>query len=297
VNTRDLASRRWRTFAEGLLAGFSGALVFSLIHLVYDIASGTPLRTPALLDAALFEGGAAARGAQPELATLLRFSLLHVGGWGVAGIVSSVAVCFVERRPSAWLVVFGGIVAVFISYLYLAGVFSIPGEAALHLWLGTVLGAATLATVLALRHPDLRGRIEREGISGGEREAVESALAVEGRCLALQRLLLERYAVDGPMAEIASARERRMNALVGICERYALPVPSGELALGNEEPGSLEAACRAALAAEQDAIDLYDRLLVAVVEPRIRETFLRHRWESHDEHLQVYESCVARRTA
>jgi hypothetical protein len=206
-------------------------------------------------------------------------------------------VTFVERRPSAWLRVFGGIAVVYISVLYLFGGFSVPGDGALHLWLGILLAAATLATVLAVRHPDLRARIESQGISEGEREAVEAALAAEGRCLALQRLLVERAAGDESLAEVASGRERRIEALVEICERYALTVPEGEPVLEGEEPRSLGETCRAALAAEHDAIDLYDRLLVAVVEPRIRETFLRHRWESHDEHLQVYDDCLARRTA
>jgi len=296
VSTRDPASRRWQTLAEGLLAGFAGALMFSFIHLVYDVASGTPLRTPALLDAVLFEGGVSARSARPELAALLRFSLLHVGVWGLTGVVSSLAVGFVDRRVSAWYAVFGGIVVVFVYYLHFAGIFSIPGDAALQLWFGTVLGAATLATVLVVRHPELLGRFEHEGISEGDLAAVESALVAERRCLALQRLLLDRYAVEEPMAGLVSARERRMDALVEICERYALPVAEGEPALASGEPGSLEEACRAGLTAERDTIELYDRLLVAVVEPRIRDTFLRHRWESHDDHLQIFNDCLGRRT-
>jgi hypothetical protein len=97
------------------------------------------------------------------------------------------------------------------------------------------------------------------------------------------------------MGAVAAARERRIDALGEICQRYALALEEGESV--QPGPGSSGGTCRAALEAERDLIDLYDRLLISVVEPRIRETFLRHRWESHDEHLQIFDNCLARRTA
>ena len=40
MNARAIESWGWRTVAEGLLAGFAGALAFALIHLIYDVAYG-----------------------------------------------------------------------------------------------------------------------------------------------------------------------------------------------------------------------------------------------------------------
>ncbi|MBW2272093.1 MAG: hypothetical protein JRG96_02380 [Deltaproteobacteria bacterium] len=293
MNARDRKSRGRRTAAEGLIAGVSGALMVALVLFVYDVAAGTPLRTPALLDAVLVGGMQDPGSVRPEPVALLRFTLLHVGGWAITGIVASLAVRLVEQRPRGGSAVFVGIAVVFTSYLYLAGLFSIPGEGALQLWLGTMFGAATLATVLAVRHPDLRVRIE--GISEGEGKAVGAALAIEEHCAAVERLLAERYGADGRMSEVRNNRERRMETLIDICERFGLPMPEEEVVLEGPVPASLAEGCRAALAAEHNAIDLYDRLLVAVVEPTIRDSFLRNRWESHDEHLQVYEDCLTRR--
>jgi hypothetical protein len=286
-------ARRRHVVAEGLIAGVAGAFTVAFVLFVYDLTSGTPLRTPALLDAVLILGTRDVGSVQPEPAALLRITALHVGGWAITGMVASLAVRLVELKPRGASAVFVGIAVVFTSYLYLAGLFSIPGERAVHLWLGTMFGAATLATVLAVRHPDLRVRIE--GISEGERKALGAALAVEEHCLALQHLLVERFAANGRLAELEDNRQRRMDALSQICERFGLPVPETEPVLEGSGPLTLDEGVRSALAAEHDAIGLYDRLLVATIEPTIRETFLRHRWESHDEHLQIYEDCLNRR--
>jgi hypothetical protein len=41
---------------EGVLVGLAGAAAVAIWFLIYDLAAGVPLRTPALLGAALFEG-------------------------------------------------------------------------------------------------------------------------------------------------------------------------------------------------------------------------------------------------
>src|SRR6266545_674556 len=47
---------RTRVLYEGVLVGLAGAIAVAAWFFVYDLAEGTPFRTPALLGAALFEG-------------------------------------------------------------------------------------------------------------------------------------------------------------------------------------------------------------------------------------------------
>src|SRR5258705_11158165 len=47
---------RTRILSEGLFVGLAGAACVALWFFLYDVAAGTPLRTPPLLGAALFPG-------------------------------------------------------------------------------------------------------------------------------------------------------------------------------------------------------------------------------------------------
>lgn len=68
---------RERILYEGMLVGVAGAIAVALWFFVYDVAEGTPFRTPALLGAALFEGlrDPAALRITPDL--VLKYTVLH----------------------------------------------------------------------------------------------------------------------------------------------------------------------------------------------------------------------------
>src|SRR5262249_55992886 len=53
---RTLLGPWTRIAREGLVSGLLGAAAVAVWFLLYDIAAGVPLRTPALLDAVLFHG-------------------------------------------------------------------------------------------------------------------------------------------------------------------------------------------------------------------------------------------------
>jgi hypothetical protein len=82
---------RTKILSEGLAVGLTGAACVALWFFLYDVAAGTPLRTPALLGAALFHGlrDPGALVITPSL--VLQYTLFHglvfvIFGWMAAGL-------------------------------------------------------------------------------------------------------------------------------------------------------------------------------------------------------------------
>ena len=71
-----MISRR-AILAEGVLVGLAGAAAVALWFLAYDMAMGMPLRTPALLGAALFEGLRDPAELQITADLVVRYTLVH----------------------------------------------------------------------------------------------------------------------------------------------------------------------------------------------------------------------------
>ncbi|MCI0547767.1 MAG: hypothetical protein L0027_10840 [Candidatus Rokubacteria bacterium] len=96
---RGLLGSWTQVLREGSIAGLLGAAAVAAWFLLYDLAAGAPLRTPALLGAAIFEGlrDPSTLVITPRL--VFQFTLLHVGlflgfGWAVAGLLA-----LADREP------------------------------------------------------------------------------------------------------------------------------------------------------------------------------------------------------
>src|SRR5882724_6295718 len=89
---RALLGPLWtRVVREGIVAGLLGALAVALWFLAYDAAAGAPLRTPALLGAALFHGLREPAALVITPALVLQYTLFHglvfvAFGWMAAGL-------------------------------------------------------------------------------------------------------------------------------------------------------------------------------------------------------------------
>ncbi len=84
---------------EGLLAGLAGAVVVAVWFLLYDLAAGMPLRTPALLGATLFHGLRDPSALVVTLPLVLQYTAAHglafvVFGWAAAGLLA-----LADREP------------------------------------------------------------------------------------------------------------------------------------------------------------------------------------------------------
>lgn len=88
-----------RVFREGLMAGLAGAAAVAGWFLIYDVAAGVPLRTPALLGAALFHGLRDPAALVITAPLVLTYTVVHglafmAFGWATAGLLA-----LADREP------------------------------------------------------------------------------------------------------------------------------------------------------------------------------------------------------
>ena len=88
-----------RVSREGLVAGLIGAAAVAVWFLVYDLLAGAPLRTPALLGAAVLEGLRDPAALVITLPLVLKYTVIHgaafvMFGWAAAGLLA-----LADREP------------------------------------------------------------------------------------------------------------------------------------------------------------------------------------------------------
>ncbi len=84
---------------EGLIAGLLGAVTVAVWFLLYDLATGRPLRTPALLGAVLFDGLRDINALTITVPAVVKYTVVHGAafvafGWAAAGFLA-----FADRDP------------------------------------------------------------------------------------------------------------------------------------------------------------------------------------------------------
>ncbi|MBI2460925.1 MAG: hypothetical protein HYV61_05440 [Candidatus Rokubacteria bacterium] len=108
---------------EGIVAGLLGASIVAVWFLAYDAFKGQPLRTPALLGAAVFQGLTDPAAVEISLGVILGYTVLHGLAFAVFGMVVAVLLVAAERQPvlllglfmllAAFEVFFFGVVMIF----------------------------------------------------------------------------------------------------------------------------------------------------------------------------------------
>jgi hypothetical protein len=98
---------RWvAVIREGIAAGLIGAAVVAVWFLVYDTLKLQPLRTPALLGAAVFEGLRDPSLLQIRLEIVLGYTALHFTAFALFGIIAAALLVAAEREPRVLLGLF-----------------------------------------------------------------------------------------------------------------------------------------------------------------------------------------------
>jgi hypothetical protein len=95
-----------RVAREGLVAGLAGAAAVAIWFLLYDLAAGMPLRTPALLGATLFHGLRDPNALVITLPLVLQYTAVHglafiVFGWAAAWLLA-----MADEEPGLIFIVF-----------------------------------------------------------------------------------------------------------------------------------------------------------------------------------------------
>ncbi len=276
---------------DGLVAGLCGALVVALAHLVADVLAGDPLRTPTLLGLLLNEGPEAALTAQGNIGVAFRFTCFHIAFWLLLGGIGSWLISLVDAHPRLASFAFSGFAFVFISVLYGAGAFTLPGLPTVHLWIGTLLGSIAAAGYLVWRHPHLAGHIQRERLTETTRSWLERALEHEAADLAAYGAIAERFP-EPIFAKMVEEKKIRSEGLRIRCESLGLPPSESPEGAHHWEARTLDDALREAMAFERRTIDFYDRFIAAIPELQFRDLFIRLRYHVLDTTIPELEQAL-----
>ena len=171
VEKRRLPRDETDAWADGSIAGITGAVVVALFFLVVDLAQGVPFRTPGLLGTALFLGRSLPPDTAPAMAVVFGYTVMHGVMFVTAGICAGFALIGWSRPlgPLSGLglaaALFAGMEILLLATLLLAsplliGEFGIGGIAA-----ANALAAGAMAAALLRRHHPV-------GPKFGERVAV-----------------------------------------------------------------------------------------------------------------------------
>jgi hypothetical protein len=145
---RALLGPRSRVAREGFVAGALGAAAVAVWFLLYDTAAGVPLRTPALLGAAVLEGLRDPAALTISLPLILKYTLVHGAAFVVFGWLAAGLLALVDREPR--------LLYAFIMLFVCFEVFSFAMIAVLAQWLlealawWTILAANLLAALAML---------------------------------------------------------------------------------------------------------------------------------------------------
>jgi hypothetical protein len=97
---------RQRILYEGLLVGLAGAVAVAVWFFLYDLAAGTPFRTPALLGAALFEGLRDTASLTIAPTIVLKYTAVHGLVFLVFGVAAASLFALAERDRHVLIGVF-----------------------------------------------------------------------------------------------------------------------------------------------------------------------------------------------
>ena len=170
---------RARIIIDGAIAGIVGAVVVALWFLLFDLARGRALETPALLAAAILHGVRDPHLLRHGLLRLsAEYSIIHFGAFIAVGVIGALLLQAAESEPPfliSVLIFFGAFEVFFIAVVLLLG----PAVMAALTWWGIIVGnllaTGAMLAYFFVQHPmlarNLMGtgwlRVAREGVMAG----------------------------------------------------------------------------------------------------------------------------------
>lgn len=125
-------------------------------------------------------------------------------------------------------------------------------------------------------------------------DRLTEALDDEYKARATYRRVIERFGPVPPFDRIVEAEQRHVDALLSLFQAYRLPIPDDPWPARVTAPETVEMACLAAVAAERDNLEMYQRLLASTPERDVRLVLENLQAASRDRHLPAFERCVTR---
>jgi hypothetical protein len=170
-------AREGRILREGILAGLIGAAAVAVLILVFDIAGGVPLESPAILGSLIFRGTRDPTLVQVSAALVLGYTVVHGLGFVVVGLVAAALVAAAEREHAMVLALLIFFAAFEVFFLALVAFWALPVLGVVAWWeilAGNLVASAAMLYYFHRRHPHLArsliGRwvdVVREGVVAG----------------------------------------------------------------------------------------------------------------------------------
>jgi len=171
---------------DGVIAGLIGAAVVAVWFLIFDIARGRPLLTPALLGSAVFEGITDPSQVVVSVGPVFFYTLLHGVAFVGFGVVAASLIQAAEREPAlliAFAILFAGFEAFFIGAAAALGTSMLGALVWWAILAGNLLASVAMLWYFFARHrrlPEMLigtwGGVVREGAVAGMLGAVVVAV-------------------------------------------------------------------------------------------------------------------------
>lgn len=120
------------------------------------------------------------------------------------------------------------------------------------------------------------------------------ALDDERKAEATYGAVIEKFGPVRPFINIIQAECRHAKAITRQLERLGMEVPANRWAGNVVAPASIAEACKIAVQAEIENIELYDRLIPLVTDRAVRQVLENLQSASRDNHLPAFQRCMAR---
>ena len=161
------ARGRGHALREGIVVGLIGAAIAMVLFLIVDVAAGMPLRTPAMLGAALFHGVRGGGAVTVTAPLVLGYTLVHLAGFVAFGLAVSGLFALAEREKRVLALIF--MLGCCLAVLFGAMVYVLAQwlREAMTPWIflsGHLLAAAGVVVALMYFH----GRLIRQFPEAGE---------------------------------------------------------------------------------------------------------------------------------
>lgn len=156
-------AREHSTVREGLVAGLLGATIVAAWYFVFDMAAGTPFRTPNVLGKVFFRGDLEPGVREIVPRVVAGYTVLHLVIFALAGIGLTLLVHLTARNLALRMGLWMGLVVAFAFLAGLTYMLTTATEERLPVW--SVLGGSLLAVVamgwyLWRRHPRLASKAQ-----------------------------------------------------------------------------------------------------------------------------------------
>ena len=123
-----------RIVREGVVAGLIGAAAVAVLILIFDIASGAPLQSPAILGSAILKGIRDPNLVTVSAGPVLGYTILHGLGFIAVGLVAAFLVASAEREPEMVLALLIFFAAFEVFFLALIAFWALPVLGVLAWW-------------------------------------------------------------------------------------------------------------------------------------------------------------------